>query len=194
MLQTLDRLVDKYGAPPGGLKIASMSGGNATAVAAKGRLTAVTPKEAEILHAQGEHIMDMRIGKTKTARYYHDAKTGATISISTTGERGGVGNLALTPEKFNKRYEDFHTSLKTGRGGVDDVITHEFGHTMAFRAGWTGVQGQTIKADPQIAGKISGYALTNVGECIAEAFKYYDAGGRDPSVVKFLEETVFSRL
>ena len=194
MLETLDRLVDKYGVPSGGIKVTTMSGGNSSAVASAGKLTAVTPERARELHATGEHILDMRIGKTKTAQYYHDDRGGVTISVSVTGPRGGKGNFALSPDKFEKRYEDFHTSLRTGRGVVDDIVTHEFGHTMAFRAGWSGVQGQSTKANTEVAKRISGYAFTNQGECIAEAFKYYDNGGRDPVVVKFIDETIFSRL
>ena len=193
VLATLDRLVGEYGAPAG-LALKAMRGGSAIGTAMIGRLRPVSPEEADSLHVAGEHILDMRIQKSNRAQYYHDDKTGYSISLQVAGPRGGAGYYGGPPEKFGKYASVWQTSLKTPRGPLDDVVTHEFGHVLSYKAGWTHKACQA-PANLEIARAIkSEYAKTNIGETIAEAFKYYDAGGRDPKVVEFLNDTVFSKI
>lgn len=198
VLQELDRLTAEYGEIPGGLKVQTMSGGTAIGTCGKGKLRPVSPEEAERLKAAGENILDMQIGSkaSKIAMYYHDDKTGATISLKVDGPRGGSnGWFGNHPSKFDNQYiSSALMGLTTNRGKAQDVVVHEFGHALTYRAGWTQGEIQRMPANREVAKIIkSTYATKNFGESLAEAFLYYDAGGRDPAVVKFLEDNIFSR-
>ncbi|MCK9570494.1 phage minor head protein [Candidatus Pacearchaeota archaeon] len=198
VLLALDRLVEKYGSPEGGLLIRQMIGGHAVGSASRGKLLSVGVSKAESLHAEGEHILDMTIAKTQQARFYHDDKTGYSISLKVDGPRGGSsGWFGLDPKKFDSYASTERVSLRTGRGGPDDVVTHEFGHVMSYRAGWTEkTSGNPVDAEARaVATKIkSTYAHNSMGECLAEAFKYADAGGSDPAVLSFLDKHIFSKV
>jgi hypothetical protein len=188
VVATLEKLADKYGLPSGGVHIVEMKGGDTghRASMSQGTWVKVSKEDAQRLKAEGQTT---RTAPGPDRTLIHQVKDNSVhvLKLYTNGTNDLAG-FNQSPDKFTQvREKRAGYSVSSGKGGVEDTVTHEFGHSLTFRSvGEKGVEQLIKEKAPEGAGALSTYARTDRGEATAEAFVKYESGDRSPLVVSLV--------
>jgi hypothetical protein len=193
IISTLEGLADRYGIPSGGIHIIEMKGGSGPerASAGVGTRIKVSPEEAQRLKGLGAKTLTLpAIGGGRVHQVSDDSVY--TLRIYTNGSNTQAG-FNQPPAKYTSVAERKKWTFASGKGGVVDTITHEYGHFLQFIAGHAPGTISKDKADPG-ARRISQYANENKAEQVAEGFVKYHNGNRESWLTDLLHPYLPSRV
>ncbi len=184
VIATLERLADEYGLPEGGVHVIELKGGSTRHRASMGIGTwvKVSKEEATRLKAAGTKTQVIPAAGGGFVHQVHDL-TAHHIHLYTNGSKTQSG-FNLSPAEFTRvKAKSDGWTVSTGRGGAADTVTHEFGHSLDYRAHGEGGRKGPV---PTGAGTISRYATTKLAEATAEAFVKYTTGDRSDLVISLV--------